>query len=88
MLRLHRGGRDGAKLLTVAEVADRLDVSAATVYKLCERGELAHARILHVIHIDAADVSAPVRLGQHAARCWGIANDENDVPRSGIRAGL
>jgi excisionase family DNA binding protein len=45
-------------LLTVAEVADRLGVSAATVYKLCDRGELIHARILNVIRIDAADLSA------------------------------
>ncbi len=33
------------RLLTVPEVAERLAVSRATVYNLCETGELPHRRI-------------------------------------------
>ena len=34
-----------SKFLTVSEVAERLNVSAATVYNLVERDRLAHHRI-------------------------------------------
>ncbi len=37
--------------LTVAEVAERLRVSRASVYALCERGELRHARVGNVIRV-------------------------------------
>ncbi len=44
-----------APLLTVAEVAELLRVSRATVYKLCEIGELPHVRISNSIRVpDAA----------------------------------
>jgi excisionase family DNA binding protein len=43
-------------LLAVREVARRLGVSTATVYALCERGELKHVRILNAIRIAEADV--------------------------------
>ncbi len=38
-------------MLTVREVALALQVSTATVYKLCARGELAHLRVLNLIRI-------------------------------------
>ena len=44
--------------LTVREAARALRVSTATVYKLCAREELAHVRVLNVIRIPAAAVSA------------------------------
>ena len=44
-----RGGRD--RLLSVGEVAAELGVCAATVYRLCERGELPHVRIINSIRI-------------------------------------
>jgi excisionase family DNA binding protein len=40
-----------AGLLTVEEVATRLRVSRATVYKLIKRGELVHLRVSGCIRI-------------------------------------
>ena len=51
-----RGGGDN--LLTVREVAARLVVSRATVYKLVDRGELPHVRISNAIRIAPADLNA------------------------------
>jgi excisionase family DNA binding protein len=50
------GGRN--RLLTVREVAEQLDVCAATVYRLCENGELPHVRIIDSIRIRPADLAA------------------------------
>jgi len=36
-------------LLTVGDVAAFLHVFAKTVYRLCERGELQHVRVLNAI---------------------------------------
>jgi excisionase family DNA binding protein len=52
-----RGG-ETEKLLSVRDVAERLGVCTATVYKLCERGELAHVRVLNAIRVRATDLSA------------------------------
>jgi excisionase family DNA binding protein len=50
------------RLLTVKEVAGRLRVSAATVYGLCERGELAYVRVsTHSIRIHERDLAEFVR---------------------------
>jgi excisionase family DNA binding protein len=38
-------------LLTVAEVAGRLGVSAATVYKVCAAGRLGHVRVSNAIRV-------------------------------------
>ncbi len=46
-------------LLTVKEAAERLKVSAATVYALCEGGKLAFTRVsTHAIRIAEADLVA------------------------------
>jgi excisionase family DNA binding protein len=39
------------RLLTASEVAKRLGVCAATVYKLCARGDMQHVRVLNSIRI-------------------------------------
>ncbi len=52
---LHRG-RD--RLLRVAEVAEHLGVCNATVYRLCERGQLAHVWIVNSIPIRPSDLKA------------------------------
>ena len=53
----------GARLLTVAEVAELLRVSRATVYKLCEAGQLRHIRVSNSIRIpaDALPDALPIR---------------------------
>jgi excisionase family DNA binding protein len=48
------GGRD--RLLRVSDVAERLGVCAATVYRLCESGALAHVRIVNSIRIRPEDL--------------------------------
>jgi excisionase family DNA binding protein len=62
------GGRD--RLLGVAEVAEQLGVSTATVHKLCESGELRYIRIVASIRVHPVDLAdfmeerlAPVRSG-------------------------
>jgi excisionase family DNA binding protein len=52
------------RLLTVKEVAARLRTSTATVYGLCERGELAYVRVsTHAIRISEMDVAEFVHRG-------------------------
>jgi excisionase family DNA binding protein len=45
-------------LLTVREVAERLGVSRAKVYKLCEKGTLPHIQLANVIRFDPAVLDA------------------------------
>jgi excisionase family DNA binding protein len=45
-----RDGQSGS-LLNVAEVARRLGVCRATVYRICREGQLAHARISNAIRV-------------------------------------
>jgi len=55
----------GGPLLTVREVAERLRVSVATVYALCNSGRLAFFRIsTHAIRIGADDLTGFVRSQQ------------------------
>jgi excisionase family DNA binding protein len=54
--RLLPGNEADGGLLTVREVAARLRVSTATVYKLCRRGVLRHVRVLNVLRIAPADL--------------------------------
>ena len=51
------------RLLSVGEVADRLGVSTATVYKLCERGDLGHLRVLNSIRVRMADFVTFINSG-------------------------
>jgi excisionase family DNA binding protein len=43
-------------MLTVREVAAKLRVSTATVYKLCARGEVEHVRVLNAIRIPSVSL--------------------------------
>ena len=64
LVALH-GGRD--RLLRVADVAERLGVCVATVYRLCEGGELPHIRIVNSIRVRRADLDALVAASMTAA---------------------
>jgi excisionase family DNA binding protein len=55
------GGR--TRLLSVADVADQVGVCGATVYRLCESGELPHVRIVNSIRIRPADLAAFLASG-------------------------
>jgi excisionase family DNA binding protein len=50
--------RSVGKLLTVRQVAKVLGMCPATIYRLCERGELAHYRIHHAIRVDPMEVKS------------------------------
>jgi excisionase family DNA binding protein len=50
--------RSVSKLLTVRQVANLLGMCPATVYRLCERGELPHYRIRNAIRVDVMEVKA------------------------------
>ena len=45
-----------ARLLSVREVARALGVSTPIVYRLCDRGELAHVRVSNAIRISPQGV--------------------------------
>jgi excisionase family DNA binding protein len=47
-----------ARLLKVAEVAERMGVSTATVYALCKRGALQHVRVANAIRVPEAALGA------------------------------
>ena len=50
-------------LLTVRETARRLRVSTATVYLLCEQGELPHLRVSNAIRVRREDLEAFIGRG-------------------------
>jgi excisionase family DNA binding protein len=53
------GGRD--RLLKVGEVAEHLGVCNATVYRLCDSGELPHVWIVNSIRLRPRDLDEFVR---------------------------
>jgi excisionase family DNA binding protein len=59
---LSPGSRDadaaqgGGPLLTVREVAARLRLSTATVYKLCRSGALRHVRISNAVRVPMGEL--------------------------------
>ena len=54
-------GRSISPLLSVRQVAKLLGVCPATVYALCNRGELPYFRILNAIRVDIQDVKLLLR---------------------------
>jgi excisionase family DNA binding protein len=70
------------RLLTVREVAEQLGVCAATVYRLCERGELPHVRIVQSIRIRPGDLQgflAAIEPGQWMAFLGRYGDEEKAV---------
>jgi len=58
VVRKSESANGAARLLTVREVAERLAVCTATVYALCERGEIRHLRVSNAIRIHPDDLEA------------------------------
>jgi excisionase family DNA binding protein len=52
------GGGAGEALLSVRDVAARLGVCTATVYRLAGDGQLAHVRVLNAIRVAPRDLEA------------------------------
>jgi excisionase family DNA binding protein len=50
------GSRHIEPYLTVREVASRLRLCTATVYRLCESGGLAHVRVSNAIRVGEGDL--------------------------------
>jgi len=42
-------------------VAERLGVCTATVYRLCDEGQVPHVRVLHAIRVAPADLAGFIR---------------------------
>ena len=55
--------RGRGQLLKVAEVAKKLGVCNATVYRLCESGALSHVRVVNSIRVRPKD------LAEYVAGC-------------------
>jgi len=53
--------RSVGKLLTVRQVAKLLGVCTATVYGLCDRGDLSHYRVRNAIRVELMEVKAMLR---------------------------
>lgn len=60
-LRALEGG--AGRLLSVREVAAGLGMSSATVYRLCDRGELAHVRVSNAIRVGPDDLDTYLHGG-------------------------
>jgi excisionase family DNA binding protein len=61
------GGR--GRLLRVAEVAEQLGVCNATVYRLCESGDLLHVRVVNSIRVRPKDLAEYMAGGKTASGC-------------------
>jgi len=48
-------------------VATALGVCTATVYKLCDKGELRHVRVLHAIRVSRTDLEAFIERSRRKA---------------------
>ena len=55
------------RFLTVLEASERLGVSAATVYRICEEGLLARVRVLNAVRISSTALAALLAQGPRRA---------------------
>jgi hypothetical protein len=75
-------GRSAWPLLSVRQVAKMLGVCPATVYRLCDRGELPHFRVLNATWIDPGDLKSIVARGRRRSlgkRATGLADGRRQV---------
>ena len=61
-------GRSHRSLLSVRQVAKLLGVCPATVYALCERGDLPHYRMLNAIRVDPGCVKRFLAASRRGGR--------------------
>jgi excisionase family DNA binding protein len=61
-----RGWDEG--LLSARDVAARLGVCAATVYRMCAEGQLAHVRVLNAVRVAPRDLDAFVEERRRTRR--------------------
>jgi excisionase family DNA binding protein len=66
--RRFKAARKAGTLLKVREVAASLSVSTATVYGLCDRGELAHVRVSGAIRVRREDLEALLEVADPLPR--------------------
>jgi len=62
------GGGASEALLSVRDVAARLGVCTATVYRLVGEGQLAHVRVLNAIRVAPRDLAAFVEAQRRAGQ--------------------
>ena len=62
--RTDRLGAAPPALLTVREAAQRLSVSTATIYALCDRGQLQNVRVSNAIRLRVEDLEEFTRRGR------------------------
>jgi excisionase family DNA binding protein len=55
-------------LLTVREVAEKLRICTATVYRLCESGELGHVRISNAVRVPESALRAFMESSRRVVR--------------------
>jgi excisionase family DNA binding protein len=55
-------------LLNAREVAERLHVCTATVYRLCESGELGHMRISNAVRVPESALRAFMESSERVRR--------------------
>ena len=69
------GGGSGfrVRLLSAREVAERLRICTATVYRLCERGELGYVRISNAVRVPEAALQAFVESSARLKRPNAVA---------------
>jgi excisionase family DNA binding protein len=61
--------RSVGKLLTVRQVAKLLGMCPATVYRLCDRGELSHYRVRNAIRVDLMEIKAMLQRSRGKRHC-------------------
>jgi excisionase family DNA binding protein len=62
-----QASRSISPLLSVRQVAEVLGVCPATVYKLCDRGQLPHCRVLNAIRFAPRDLKKFLVRGRRRA---------------------
>jgi excisionase family DNA binding protein len=56
------------RLLTIREAAERLNISRASLYKLCAQNQVAYVRVGNAIRFAPEDLSGFLRAGRKALR--------------------